>query len=183
MITEEQPPIDTEFSLKEYLSRMFRFARLQDSENTRRLDVDDAISLEVAVLRGSTTLTSNILVSYPDSFIPTPDITSKINQLIALDETAGTITIGYAGIYRLSGYVAQSSGTNNSAYAWAVNTSTQGQLILGTQVFTNATNGSVFSASAAIFLPAGEVVDIRTIDTLTGITVASSDLEVSLIGL
>jgi len=140
----------------------------------------DAIRVEQAVLRGSTTLTVPTLTDYTDVYIPPESTISANPQEITADKTAGTITIGESGVYTISAYVAQSAGNNNNNYAWAVMSNETIKFILGTTVWTQQANAFTFSAEADFLLIEGDVMRIDTIDTLTGITVVGSNLNIEM---
>ncbi len=181
MSYRRDPVPENRDDLRRYIDNEFR--KLEDETDAieQVLALLESAGVERAIIRESTTLTGAFLTDYADGFIPDPPILSTIPQEISFDRTAGTITIGYDGIYDVTGYVLQTAGTNQAPYAWAVDINGTSNFIIGTQVFTNAANGSVFSASASIDLLAGDVLRLETIDTLTGITVGDSNLEVRLV--
>ncbi len=138
----------------------------------------EAISSEEVVLRGSTTLLGSTLIDYSGAYRPKPPVLSQDPQTITFDASAGTITIGEDGVYTLDGYVAQSIGSNNQNYAWAIMKNGITELVLGTTVWTQQASAYVFNAHGDFALDAGDVLRIDTIDTLTGIAVFASNFAV-----
>ncbi len=157
--------------------------RIRDSFEyiTNILADQDAVRVENAVLRGSTTFTSPTLTNYPNGFLPAPSDISPNPQQITYDETAGTITIGETGIYNISGYVAQSVGNNNANYAWGIMVNGVLKLVLGTTVWAQQSNAYTYYSAADFLLIAGDVLRIDAIDTLTNITVVASNFEVRMV--
>jgi len=143
------------------------------------LKIIEAIGKEQAVLRGSTTITAGTITDYTSSWKPSPPQLSESPQLITLDETDGTITVGYAGIYSLSGYLAQTGGNNNDTIVININGSVIGNVPIGTGTWNNQTGGLIYTAQFTASLAAGEVITLTSTSTDPG-TIAGTNLHVEL---
>ena len=139
----------------------------------------EAVDQEYALLRGSITLSTDTLTNYADLYIPAPSNITAIPQLITANATAGTITIGRNGVYQIIGYVAQSVGNNSASYVWAIDVDGT-QLAIGATVWSNQAGGYAYSATLETDLTAGQVLTMKTIDELTGITVSQSNMSVKM---
>jgi hypothetical protein len=142
------------------------------------IDVMYKISLENAILRGSTTWTgAGQLDNYSSSWAPTS--IGDYTQNLTYDSAAGTITVGVDGIYTLSGYSVQTTGTNGQEYAVFATVNTVDTLLVGVNVWSNQANGYLSTASGSFGLTAGDVIALR-VTNQTALAIAGSNLQVTL---
>jgi len=134
----------------------------------------ELVETEEAILQGSTTITVDTLTNYANGWKPQAPILSDEPQTIVYDEVAGTITVGRAGIYEISGYVVQGSGSNGQAYTWAIDHDSV-KFVLGTVVWEQAMSDSdqAFFAAVKIAADVGDVFKITTTNA-TGTVITSS---------
>lgn len=173
--------------LRRYIDNEYR--KLEDESDATEVNLDvvnrllktiEVIETEEAILQASTTITVDTLTNYPNGWKPQPPILSEEPQTIVYDEALGTITVGRAGIYEISGYVVQDAGNNGQTYTWAIDHD-GAKFVLGTVVWAQAMSDSdqAFYAAVKIGVGVGDVFKITTTNA-TGNTVVTSSLGVKL---